>query len=290
MEESKNNNDEKKRGIDRMVKDAIERVLANEAELAAHQEAAAAQSAQRKAGLAAQAQAAETAGAEALALPRPARKRRGPKPADAPAPTMPEEAPAAAKALPPQEAAAAKGPAAPRKRRAPKSHAAEAPPQPEAKIQNSDKLKNNAAPSRKKPAEKGQNGRMVRRVELAKAAPDELSPSQFFGSNKLALPLRSTQPAEKRQANRDFKLHIIPLGGLGEVGKNMMLLEYNDDIIVIDGGLAFPEDGMYGIDLVIPDYSYLIENKEKVRAFLLTHGHEDHIGAMPYVLDRKSVV
>jgi ribonuclease J len=101
--------------------------------------------------------------------------------------------------------------------------------------------------------------------------------------NRLKIKERRSEEREKKQ------LKLIPLGGLNEIGKNITVLEYQNDMMLVDCGMSFPDDEMYGIDIVLPDFAYLIKNRAKLRGMILTHGHEDHIGAIPYLLQELSL-
>ena len=88
---------------------------------------------------------------------------------------------------------------------------------------------------------------------------------------------------KKKKTGEEF-VKVIPLGGLEQIGMNITAFEFEDSIIVVDCGLSFPEDEMYGIDLVLPDFSYILETEKKIRGLVVTHGHEDHIGSIPYLV------
>lgn len=107
--------------------------------------------------------------------------------------------------------------------------------------------------------------------------------------SKKILPKTKKEGLKEEFSFKKEKLKIIPLGGLQEVGKNITVFEYGNDILLVDCGVSFPEDDMLGIDLVIPDFTYLIKNKDKIRGLVITHGHEDHIGAIPYFLKEINV-
>ena len=102
---------------------------------------------------------------------------------------------------------------------------------------------------------------------------------------------RGRKPAAKNHAKQEeaVPVHIIPLGGLGEVGKNITLYECQGDMLIVDCGLVFPDSDMFGIDLVIPDFTYVVQNKDKIKGVVITHGHEDHIGALPYLLKQVNL-
>ena len=151
---------------------------------------------------------------------------------------------------------------------------------PENKVNNQEKKAKSKKPYYRKPKKAAKPApEKIEKVEKAVKKEEKAEPKKTAPKRK-----HSAKKADKKPPVITSKLRVVSLGGLHEIGKNITMLEFEDDIIVVDCGVAFPDEDMLGIDLVTPDISYLEKNKEKIKGILLTHGHEDHIGSLPYAL------
>lgn len=149
----------------------------------------------------------------------------------------------------------------------------------------------NQQPKAAKPQNNNNNN--AKQQNKPKNAAENITAAPIIANNQQKKKPQNPNPNQKqikgRKEQRSTPIKIIPLGGLNEIGKNLYLYECSNDMFIVDCGLAFPDNDMLGVDLVIPDFSYLIKNKSKLRGIVLTHGHEDHIGSLPYLLKKVNV-
>ncbi len=164
------------------------------------------------------------------------------------------------------------------------------------KNNNAEEQLNETTNVKKKYYKKPSNGAKASKNGLktgAKSAPAQQSKTKSAKSGTRSATKTTKQPTKRQYTKRTQKpvkpLRIIPLGGLGEIGKNITLYEYGDDMLLVDCGMSFPDEEMPGIDIVIPDFSHIIKNVDKIKGLLVTHGHEDHIGAIPYLLKECNI-